>query len=79
VLLFVTDVYRSVTPPNKELKGYSKITLGVNEEKQVNFQLNRTDLSFIGVNNTRITESGVFIITLGDLRTNFTLLPKYIE
>jgi beta-glucosidase len=74
VLLFVTDLYRSITPPNKELKGYHKLTLGPDEQRTVGFQLNRTDLSFIGLNNTRLTEPGLFIVTVGDLQASFTLL-----
>ena len=53
VLLFVSDLYRSVTPPNKELKGYTKISLNPGEQQQVEFSLNQTDLSFIGLNLTR--------------------------
>ncbi len=73
VLLFVSDVYRSITPPNKELKGYSKISLNSGEQ-QVQFTLTQNDLSFISLNYTRITEPGLFIITVGDLQARFTLL-----
>ena len=76
VLLFITDVYRSITPPNKELKGYQKLTLAPDEERRIQFQLNRTDLSFIGLNNIRQTEPGLFIVTIGNLQANFTLLPE---
>ena len=74
VLLFVTDAYRSITPPNKELKGYDKLTLLPNEQRTVEFQFNRTDFSFISLNNTRLTEPGLFIVTIGNLQANFTLL-----
>lgn len=76
VLLFVTDAYRSITPPNKELKGYQKLTLAPDEERSIQFQLNRTDLSFIGLNNTRQSEPGLFTVTIGNLQSNFTLLPE---
>ena len=75
ILLFVSDMYRSITPPNKELKGYNKISLNGGEEQQVEFSLNRDDLSFIGLNLTRITEPGLFTVTIGDLQANFNLLP----
>ncbi len=74
VLLFVSDVYRSVTPPNKELKAFTKISLNPGEQQQVQFTLNQTDLSFIGLNLTRITEPGLFTITVGNLQASFTLL-----
>jgi beta-glucosidase len=74
VLLYISDLYRSVTPPNKELKGYTKLSLQPNEQKQVQFTLNRTDLSFIGIDLTRQTEPGLFTVTVGNLKANFTLL-----
>jgi beta-glucosidase len=76
VLLYVSDLYRSVTPPNKELKAFTKISLEVGEEKQVEFSLNRTDLSFIGLNLTRQSEPGLFTITVGNLQASFTLLAE---
>lgn len=75
ILLFISDLYRSITPPNKELKAYTKISLDPNQQQQIQFTLNRNDLSFIGLNLTRITESGLFTATVGDLQANFTLLP----
>ena len=74
VLLYISDLYRTVTPPNKELKGYTKLSLQPNEQKQVQFTLNRTDLSFIGIDLTRQTEPGRFTATVGNLKANFTLL-----
>ncbi|CAF2591523.1 unnamed protein product [Rotaria sp. Silwood2] len=74
VLLYISDLYRSVTPPNKELKGYSKLSLGAGEQKQVQFKLNRNDLSFIGIDLTRQTEPGLFTVTVGNLQANFKLL-----
>ncbi len=76
VLLFISDVYRSVTPPNKELKGFTKISLNPGEQQRVLFTLNQTDLSFIGLNLTRITEPGLFTVTVGDLQASFTLLAE---
>ncbi|CAF1005287.1 unnamed protein product [Rotaria sordida] len=74
VLLYISDLYRSITPPNKELKGYTKLSLQAGEQKAVQFTLNRHDLSFIGIDLTRQTEPGLFIVTVGNLRANFTLI-----
>ncbi|CAF1023648.1 unnamed protein product [Adineta steineri] len=79
VLLFISDIYRSITPPNKELKGYTKLSLDPSEQQQIHFILNQTDLSFIGLNLTRQTEPGLFIVTVGDLQANFTLLADDIH
>ena len=74
ILLFISDLYRSVTPPNKELKAYTKISLNPSQQQQIQFSLNRNDLSFIGLNLTRMTEPGLFTVTVGNLQANFTLL-----
>ncbi len=74
VLLFMTDIYRSITPPNKELENYYKLALVPGGLRNVEFQLNRIDLLFIGLDNTSQTEPGLFIETIGNLQANFTLL-----
>jgi beta-glucosidase len=48
--------------------------LNPGEQQQVQFSLTQNDLSFISLNYTRITEPGLFIITVGDLQARFTLL-----
>lgn len=79
VLLYISDLYRSVTPPNKELKGYTKLSLSTGEQRSVQFTLNRNDLSFIGINLTRQTEPGLFTVRIGNLMANFTLLSGNSE
>jgi beta-glucosidase len=64
VLLFVSDLYRTITPPNKELKGYKKLNLPSGETKPIEFTLTRNDLSFIGLDMKRQTESGMFLVTI---------------
>lgn len=73
VLMYVSDLYRTVTPPNKELKGYSKSSYDAGQQKVVQFTLTRADLSFIGIDLTRQTEAGLFTVRIGDLQANFTL------
>ena len=72
-LLYISDLYRTVTPPNKELKGYTKSSFQPNDQKTVQFKLSRDDLSFIGLDMTRQAEAGVFTVTVGNLQANFTL------
>ncbi|CAF1018523.1 unnamed protein product, partial [Rotaria sordida] len=50
------------------------LSLQAGEQKAVQFTLNRHDLSFIGIDLTRQTEPGLFIVTVGNLRANFTLI-----
>lgn len=73
VLLYISDIYRSVTPPNKELKGFKRVFLQAGEQIQVGFTLNLDDLSFIGIDLIRKTEPGLFTVTVGTLKANFTL------
>jgi beta-glucosidase len=73
VQLYVTDLYGSVTRPNKQLKGFEKITLNPGEVRTVNFKINKQHLSFIGQENTRIVEPGDFIVTIENNSATFNL------
>ncbi len=71
VELYASDVYASVTPSNKKLKGFDKIYLEPGESKVVNFTLSDNDLAFVGADNQWITEPGEFEVSVGDLRATF--------
>jgi len=73
VLLYVADLYRSITPPVRQLKRFKKIELQPGEEKTIKFTLTDEDLSFIGLENKRIIESGTFKIMVADLIKEFEL------
>lgn len=73
VQLYLTDLYGSVSRPNKQLKGFEKIELTPGETKTLKFKLNKDHLSFIGLDNKRITEAGDFMITIGSNSAKFTL------
>ncbi|HRI45738.1 MAG TPA: glycoside hydrolase family 3 N-terminal domain-containing protein [Ignavibacteriaceae bacterium] len=73
VLLFLTDLYGSVSRPNKQLQGFEKINLKPAETKEVSFTIKPEQLSFIGRENKRITEAGDFVITVGNLKSEFKL------
>ncbi|MCP5107629.1 MAG: hypothetical protein GY950_29850 [bacterium] len=74
VLLYVSDLYASVTPSVKRLKRFKKIELAPGEAKKVTFTLTREDLSFIGLDMKPVVEPGEFKITVGPLTKNFKLL-----
>lgn len=76
ILLYVSDLYRTVAPPNEELKTYTKVSLEPKQQSQVQFTLNRTDLSFIGFDLIRQTEPGAFNVTVGNIHATFTLRPR---
>ncbi|MDP2301924.1 MAG: glycoside hydrolase family 3 N-terminal domain-containing protein [Ignavibacteria bacterium] len=73
VLLYLTDLYGSVSRPNKQLQGFEKINLNSGETKEVTFTLKPEQLSFIGRDNKRITEQGDFIISVENLKAEFKL------
>jgi beta-glucosidase len=73
VQLYLTDLYGSVTRPNKQLKGFQKISLKSGETKTVSFKLNKDHFSFIGQDNKRIVESGDFKVAVQNLSQTFRL------
>jgi beta-glucosidase len=73
VQLYVSDLYRSLTPPARELKGFKKISLSPGESTTVEFTLTAADLSFIGRENRRITEKGKFRVAIEGLTREFEL------
>ena len=66
VLLFSSDVIASLTPDNKRLRGFEKISLNPGETKTVDIRIKGSDLAFVGYNNKWRLEEGEFIITCGD-------------
>lgn len=73
VQLYLTDLYGSVTRPNKQLKGFEKVLLNPGETKTISFKLNKEHLSFIGQQNKRIVEPGDFKVTIENNTSAFRL------
>ena len=73
VELYLSDLVRSISPPVKQLKRFSKIELQPGESKTVSFTLNEADLAFHDRQNRRVVEPGDFRITIGDQSAIFTL------
>lgn len=73
VQLYLTDMYGSVTRPNKQLKAFEKVLLNPGEIKTIEFKLDKQHLSFIGQDNKRIVELGDFKVTIENHTVNFGL------
>ncbi len=73
VELYITDLFASVSRPNKELKGFDKVELKPNESKKVIFEISTNNLSFIGRENKRIIEAGDFEATISNLKGKFKI------
>lgn len=75
VLLYTSDLFASVTPDVKRLRGFEKINLKPGEEQTVSFSLTPEDVSFINAQNKRVTEPGEFMVRIAELKAEFT----YVE
>jgi len=71
VLVFITDEYRIITPENKRLRAFDKISLTVGQTRSVQFTLTTADLEFYGIDNTRQLEAGRFIVRVGTQTADF--------
>ena len=77
VLLYLTDMFGTVSRPNKQLKGFDKIELEPGQTKTVTFTIGWDEMSFIGLSNKRIVEPGEFMVTVGGLQEKFSLTVKH--
>src|SRR5467141_4071382 len=71
VQLYLNERVASVTPPLKRLKRFAKVSLQPGESRQVSFELTSDDLSFIGADNKRVVEPGMFDVRIGSLQQAF--------
>jgi len=74
VLVYLNDLYASVTRPVKQLKAFSKVELQPGERRQLQFTLKPEDLSFIGLDMRRIVEPGEFKVMVGEETASFEVL-----
>lgn len=78
VQLYISDTKASVTRPEKELKGFVRLTLEPNEVQKVSFDIAEEMLEFTGVHYQKGIEKGEFILMIGKncregLKTTFVL------
>lgn len=74
VLLYVSDLFASITPPVKRLRGYEKIELEPGESKTVSFNLKAEELAFVNQNLSWIVEPGEFEVSINGLKQKFNLI-----
>ncbi|WP_129713729.1 glycoside hydrolase family 3 N-terminal domain-containing protein [Pedobacter sp. SYP-B3415] len=77
VQLYLTDVVRSVSGPQKQLKGFAKVRLKPGEQQSVSFQLSHQELSMIDVHERHVVEAGEFRIMLGSSSEDVRLRGKF--
>ncbi|MVN21872.1 glycoside hydrolase family 3 N-terminal domain-containing protein [Mucilaginibacter arboris] len=71
VLLFISDLYASIAPDTKRLRGFDKIELKAGETRTVTFKITAKDLAFINDLSKPVTEPGEFKVQIGDQTKNF--------
>jgi beta-glucosidase len=73
VLVYVSDLAASISPPGKRLRRFAKITLQPGEKRTLTFKLRNEDLSFINADNKCVAEPGEFEVKIAGLTQRFTL------
>jgi beta-glucosidase len=73
VLVYVSDLVASISPPKRRLRRFAKISLEPGQSRTLTFKLRRDDLSFIGADNKPVAEPGEFDVKVGSLTQRFTL------
>ena len=73
VLVYVSDLVASISPPRRRLRRFAKISLEPGQSRTLTFKLRRDDLSFIGADNKPVAEPGEFDVKVGGLTKRFIL------
>lgn len=76
VLLFVQDLYGSLTRPVRELKAWRRVALAPGATTRVTFDVPWEALAFLDRDMRRVVEPGDFAFSVGDLRTITTCLSR---
>lgn len=71
VQLFISDLYASITPPVKRLRGFKKIELEPGQKSSVSFKIHPNELAFVDATSKWVTEPGEFEVTIGDQKAKF--------
>lgn len=72
--LYSRDLYASITPSDKRLRAFSKVSLAPGEEKEVRFILKPEELAFVNEAGKWVTEPGDFELIIGDQKVTTTYI-----
>lgn len=73
VELYLSDLVRSVTPPVRQLKRFTKVDLEPGASQTVEFTLTSDDLNFYNRLNEKVVEPGEFQVAISELTDTFVL------
>ena len=65
VQLYIKDVIGSVLRPDKELRGFEKVSLNPGESKTVSFTIAPDMLAFTGLEMAEVVEAGEYRVLVG--------------
>lgn len=71
VHLYSRDLFASITPPQKRLRAFKKISLEPGQEQKVEFSIDKNDLAFVNNESKTVTELGEFELMVDTLKSNF--------
>lgn len=77
VQLYVRDCVASVARPVKQLVGFARVALDINEEKTVNFELDMRQLAFHDLNMEQVVEPGEMEVFIGASSQDIRLHGKF--
>ena len=72
ILLYSSDLVASLTPENRRLRAFEKVTLQPQETRTVTFSLPAKDLAFVGTDGQWVLEEGDFRLTIGSEQLTVT-------
>lgn len=78
VQLYVSDLYASITPDVKRLRGFEKVNLQPGQSKEVSFTLRPEDFAFVGKDLRKHLEKGAFEVQIGDQTKQFEVIESQV-
>lgn len=78
VMLFSSDLYATVTPDNKRLRGFKKVFLKPTESTTVEFEISAKDLAFYNRDNQLVAGEGEFILRIDDFNETIRLTETVV-
>ena len=76
--IYIKDIQSSIDRPDKELKGFKKVYLKAGEEKTIQFELDKSALSFFDpIVKNWVAEAGEFEVLIGSLSKDIKLKEKF--
>lgn len=70
VQIYSSQLYASMTPSVKRLRGFEKVDIDAGETVTVTINIPVAELAFVNAENKRVVEAGEFVIRSGDLNTS---------